>query len=165
MAGIMEELCTARAEKLYALADQQKAQKDQIVSLIEALHQKINIGIQIEVKTVQPTQTFAANHDFNNFGSTNMTQNQNSNQNDHDFNEFDSTKMSQIQNENQNLNISASNYSDELIHSHQIGDCIDLSKTIGSSISICSGPIDPHKSASNFSDELINLIRLVTAMI
>ena len=64
MAGIMEELCTARAEKLYALADQQKAQKDQIVSLIEALHQKINIGIQIEVKTVQPTQTVAADHDL-----------------------------------------------------------------------------------------------------
>ena len=40
---------------------------------------------EIEVKTVQPTQTFAANHDFNDFGSTNMTQNQNSNQNDCDF--------------------------------------------------------------------------------
>ena len=189
MGGIVEEPYTARAEKLYALADQQKAQQDQIVSLIEALHQKINIGIQIEVKqpiqavtelqdfndfgstkmtqnqnrnlneievkTVQPTQTFAANHDFNDFGSTNMTQNQKGNQNDHDFSEFDSKDMSQIQNENQNLNISASNFSDELIHSHQIGDCIDLSKTIGSSISICSGPIDPHKSASNFSDELI----------
>ena len=47
MAGIMEEPCTARAEKLYALADQQKAQQDQIGSLIEALHQKINIRIQI----------------------------------------------------------------------------------------------------------------------
>ena len=158
MAGIMEELCTARAEKLYALADQQKAQQDQIVSLIEALHQKINIGIQIEVKqpiqavtelqdfndfgstkmtqnqnrnlneievkTVQPTQTFAANHDFNDFGSTNMTQKQNRNQNDKDFSEFDSKDMSQIQNENQNLNISASNYSDESIHSQQIGDCL-----------------------------------------
>ena len=56
-----------------------------------------------------------------------MTQNQYRNQNDHGLSEFDSKDMSQIQNENQNLNISASNYSDELIHSHQIGDCIDLS--------------------------------------
>ena len=75
--------------------------------------------------------------------------------------------MSQIQNGNQNLNISASNYSDEPIDSHQIGDCSDLSKTIGSScsepidshkstISLCSGPIDPHNSAGNFSDEPID---------
>ena len=189
MAGKMEELIAALAEQQIALVEQQKAQQDQIGSLIDALHQKLSIGNQIEVgqpiqgvtelqdfndfgstkmtqnqnrnlnvikvKTVQPTQTFAANHDFNDFGSPNMTQNQNSNQNDNDFSEFDSTDMSQIQNENQNLNISASNYSDELIHSHQIGDCIDLSKTIGSSISICSGPIDSHKSASNLSDELI----------
>ena len=139
----MEELIAAMAEQQKALVAQNKAQQDQIASLVDALQQKINIGIQIKVKTVQPKQAVAEVHDFNNFGSTNMTQNQNRNQNVHDFNEFDSTDMSHIQNKNQNLNISASNYSDELIDPHQIGDCSDLSKTIGSSISIAVGQLIP----------------------
>ena len=76
----MEELCTAMAEQMYALAEQQKAQQSQIGSLIEALHQKLYIGIQIEVK--QPTQACTELQDFNDFGSTKMTQNQNRNLNE-----------------------------------------------------------------------------------
>ena len=79
MAGKMEELIAALAEQQIALVEQQKAQQDQIVSLIEALHQKINIGIQIEVK--QPIQAVTELQDFNDFGSTKMTQNQNRNLN------------------------------------------------------------------------------------
>ena len=43
MAGKMEELIAALAEQQIALVEQQKAQQDQIGSLIEALHQKIYI--------------------------------------------------------------------------------------------------------------------------
>ena len=81
MAGQMEELYTAMAEQMYALAEQQKAQQDQIASLVDALQQRLNIGIQIKVQTVQPAQAVAAVNDFNEFDSTKMTQNQNRNQN------------------------------------------------------------------------------------
>ena len=68
MAGKMEEL-------IVALAELNKAQQSQIASLLEALHQKLNIGNQIEVK--QPTQADTELQDFYDFGSTKMTQNQN----------------------------------------------------------------------------------------
>ena len=73
MAGKMEEL-------IVALVEMNKAQQSQIASLLEALHQKLSIGNQIEVG--QPIQGVTELQDFNDFGSTKMTQNQNRNLNE-----------------------------------------------------------------------------------
>ena len=138
----------------------------QIGSLINTLQEKLNVNDYIKVETVQPAQAVAAVNDFNE-SFEGVPKGCNTCKKSVINKKFDSTDMTQ--NRNQNLTKSASSFCSEckeypctndcMIKQsassfcsgcnefHCTSDCRVLSKTADS---LCSEPIDSHKSAGSF---------------